>query len=70
LDAASTINAAPLPPVRTPPARILLSNPNFIDADSAMGLLGALGMSVRRTMGQIREGIIRTARGGSQEEKT
>ena len=31
------------------PTKLLL-----IDADPAMGLLGALGMSARRTMGQIR----------------
>jgi CO dehydrogenase maturation factor len=42
----------------------------LIDADPAMGLPNALGINVRRTMGQIREEIIRTTRGGSEEEKT
>ena len=41
----------------------------LIDADPAMGLLSALGVSVRRTMGEVREKIIRTARGGEKEEK-
>jgi CO dehydrogenase maturation factor len=41
----------------------------LIDADPAMGLLSALGVSVGRTMGQVREEIIKTARGGRQEEK-
>jgi CO dehydrogenase maturation factor len=41
----------------------------LIDADPAMGLLSALGVSVRRTMGEVRETIIRTARGGEKEEK-
>lgn len=42
----------------------------LIDADPAMGLLTALGISVRRTMGQVREDIIHTARKGSQKDKT
>jgi CO dehydrogenase maturation factor len=42
----------------------------LIDADPAMGLLSALGVSVRRTMGQVREEIIRTARRGSKQEKS
>jgi CO dehydrogenase maturation factor len=41
----------------------------LIDADPAMGLVSALGTSVTRTMGQVREDIIRTARGGKKEEK-
>jgi CO dehydrogenase maturation factor len=41
----------------------------LIDADPAMGLLSALGVSVRRTMGEVREQIIRTSRSGSKEEK-
>ena len=42
----------------------------LIDADPAMGLPNALGVNVKRTMGQIREEIIRTARSGNKEEKT
>jgi CO dehydrogenase maturation factor len=34
-----------------------------------MGLLSALGISVRRTMGQVREKIIKTAQKGKEEEK-
>ncbi len=41
----------------------------LIDADPAMGLQSALGVKVERTMGEVRERIIRTARGGRQEEK-
>lgn len=41
----------------------------LIDADPAMGLPLALGVEVKRTMGQIREEIIQTARGGKEEEK-
>ncbi len=41
----------------------------LIDADPAMGLPSALGVTVGRAMGQIREEIIRTARGGRKEEK-
>ncbi len=41
----------------------------LIDADPAMGLSHALGVNVGRTMGQIREEIIKTAKGGKQEEK-
>jgi len=41
----------------------------LIDADPAMGLLTALGIRVRRTMGQVREDIIRTARSGQQKDK-
>jgi CO dehydrogenase maturation factor len=41
----------------------------LIDADPAMGLLSALGVSVRRTMGEVREKIIRTARGEEKAEK-
>jgi len=41
----------------------------LIDADPAMGLPLALGVTVERTMGQIREEIIHTARRGGEEEK-
>jgi len=41
----------------------------LIDADPAMGLLSALGASVRRTMGEVREEIIKTAKRGKDEEK-
>ena len=41
----------------------------LIDADPAMGLLSALGVSVTRTMGEVREKIIKTARRGEKEEK-
>ena len=41
----------------------------LIDADPAMGLPLALGITVKHTMGQIREEIIKTARGGKEEEK-
>jgi CO dehydrogenase maturation factor len=40
-----------------------------IDADPALGQLSALGSEVRRTMGQVREDIIRTARAGNKEAK-
>ena len=40
-----------------------------IDADPAMGLLTALGIRVKRTMGQVREDIIKTARKGKQQDK-
>ncbi len=40
----------------------------LIDADPAMGLPLALGVNVRRTMGQIREEIIKTAKKGKQGE--
>ena len=42
----------------------------LIDADPALGLPNALGVKVKRTMGQIREDIIKTARSGDQSEKT
>lgn len=42
----------------------------LIDADPALGLPGAVGVRVKRTMGQVREEIIRTARSGTREEKT
>jgi CO dehydrogenase maturation factor len=42
----------------------------LIDADPAQGLTNALGVKVRRTMGQVREDVIKTARGGDQSEKT
>ena len=41
----------------------------LIDADPAMGLPNALGVEVKRTMGQVREEIITTARRGRKEEK-
>lgn len=41
----------------------------LIDADPAMGLPLALGVTVGRTMGQIREEIIETARHGGEEDK-
>jgi CO dehydrogenase maturation factor len=41
----------------------------LIDADPAMGLPLALGVKVRRTMGQIREEIIKAAKGNKEEEK-
>jgi CO dehydrogenase maturation factor len=42
----------------------------LIDADPAQGLTNAVGVRVKRTMGQIREDIIKTARSGDQSEKT
>ena len=42
----------------------------LIDADPAMGLPIALGIKVKRTMGQVREEIIKTARGTDKEKKT
>jgi CO dehydrogenase maturation factor len=41
----------------------------LIDADPAMGLMHALGVGVRRTMGQVREEIIATAQRRREEEK-
>jgi CO dehydrogenase maturation factor len=41
----------------------------LIDADPAMGLPIALGLQVARTMGQVRESIIETAKRGKKEEK-
>ena len=41
----------------------------LIDADPAMGLPNALGITVKRTMGQIREEIIETARDSVEERK-
>jgi CO dehydrogenase maturation factor len=41
----------------------------LIDADPAMGLPIALGVNVKRTMGQIREEIIKTAREANEEGK-
>jgi CO dehydrogenase maturation factor len=46
------------------PGKLLL-----IDADPAMNLPNVLGVNVKRTMGQVREEIIKTARGGSEAEK-
>lgn len=53
--------------------KVLLDNGHggkllLIDADPAMGLPLSLGINVRKTMGQIREEIIKTARKGKQEE--
>ena len=55
--------------------RVLLDSSNsgkllLIDADPAMGLPTALGIKVKRTMGQVREEIIKTARGTDKEKKT
>jgi len=47
------------------PSKLLL-----IDADPAMGLPIALGLKVKRTMGQVREEIIKTARGSDKEKKS
>ena len=41
----------------------------LIDADPAMGLPNTLGVKVGRTMGQVREAIIETARKGNKEDK-
>jgi CO dehydrogenase maturation factor len=41
----------------------------LIDADPAMGLPLALGVNIKRTMGQIREEIIKAARRGKETEK-
>jgi len=41
----------------------------LIDADPAMGLPLALGLNIKRTMGQIREEIIKTAKRGKESEK-
>jgi CO dehydrogenase maturation factor len=41
-----------------------------IDADPALGQLSALGVKATRTMGQIREEIIRTAQQGKKDAKT
>lgn len=54
-------------------ARAVIDNPAMgklllIDADPACGLLSALGVEVQRTMGQVREDIIRSARASSKEE--
>lgn len=40
-----------------------------IDADPALGQLSALGAKTNRTMGQVREEIIRTARKGNKDAK-
>jgi len=40
----------------------------LIDADPAMGLLSALGLKAQKTMGEVREKIIKTAKKGSKEE--
>jgi CO dehydrogenase maturation factor len=54
--------------------RVLLENRKagkllLIDADPALGLPNALGIKVKRTMGQVREEIIKTARGSDKEKK-
>ena len=41
----------------------------LVDADPAGGLLSALGVKVRRTMGEVRERIIRTAKGSDEQAK-
>jgi len=55
-------------------ARVLLDSDKagkllLIDADPAMNLPSVLGVDVERTMGQIREEIIVTARKGEEEER-
>ncbi|MFQ5352963.1 MAG: AAA family ATPase [Candidatus Krumholzibacteriia bacterium] len=40
-----------------------------IDADPALGQLSALGVTVNRTMGQVREEIINTAKKGNEDAK-
>jgi CO dehydrogenase maturation factor len=40
----------------------------LIDADPAMGLCTAMGVAVRRTMGQVREEVIRASGRGNREE--
>ncbi|MGQ9571886.1 MAG: ATP-binding protein [Dehalococcoidia bacterium] len=40
----------------------------LVDGDPAMGLPSALGVKVGRTIGEIREEVIRTARRGNREE--
>ncbi len=40
-----------------------------IDADPALGQLSALGAKVERTMGQVREEVIETAKRGNREAK-
>jgi CO dehydrogenase maturation factor len=42
----------------------------LVDADPAMGLPSALGVKVGKTIGEIREEVIRTARRGNREETT
>jgi CO dehydrogenase maturation factor len=41
----------------------------LIDADPAMNLPNVLGVNVKRTMGQVRKELIKTARGGSEAEE-
>lgn len=41
----------------------------LIDADPAMGLPNTLGVKIHRSMGQVREEIIETARRGRKEER-
>jgi len=41
----------------------------LIDADPAMGLVSALGVQVRKTMGEVRESIILTSKRGKSEDK-
>ncbi len=41
----------------------------LIDADPAGGLLCALGIEARRTMGEVREAVIRTAKGADSQAK-
>ncbi|MCL5057754.1 MAG: AAA family ATPase [Actinobacteria bacterium] len=55
-------------------ARILLESKRagnllVIDADPAMGLPNTLGINVKRTIGQVREQIIYTARSGTWVDK-
>jgi CO dehydrogenase maturation factor len=55
-------------------ARVLAEHPAtgrllLIDADPAAGLLCALGAKAQRTMGEVREEVIRTAKGADHEAK-
>jgi CO dehydrogenase maturation factor len=42
----------------------------LIDADPALGLANALGNTVNRTIGQVREAVIETAKNGEEEDVT
>lgn len=41
----------------------------LIDADPALGLTNALGLNVKKTLGQVRESIIEMAKNGDSSEK-
>ena len=56
-------------------AKVLAANSKklkilLVDGDPAMGLPSALGVKVDKTIGEIREDVIRTARRGDREETT